>query len=134
MAKKKTEPVDSDDPIAHELALANEKIRKQEASIKGYKGQVAILQRRYHAPEPAPGETEQETGREEPPTEKVEPPAHFVGPWQQYCADCGDKNPDFKDETKCTACGMHLGSKDAAPKLKACPNCGGKDAEVLKGI
>jgi hypothetical protein len=72
-----------------------------------------------------------------PPTEehKEEEP-HFVGPWQQYCPTCGDKNPAFKDETICNpekgGCGMHLGAVAEVEKLIACPNCGGKHAARLK--
>jgi ribosomal protein S27AE len=57
---------------------------------------------------------------------------HYVGTWQQYCPDCGDKNPEFKDETICNpkkgGCGMHLGAAKDVEKLKACPNCGGQHA------
>jgi hypothetical protein len=56
---------------------------------------------------------------------------HYVGTWQQYCPDCGDKNPEFKDETECPDCHMHLGAKDQVEKLKACPNCGGHKAVEL---
>lgn len=56
---------------------------------------------------------------------------HFIGAWQKHCPTCGDKNPDFKDETKCDDCGMHLGAKEVAEKLKACPNCGGHRASKL---
>ena len=57
---------------------------------------------------------------------------HYIGAWQQYCPTCGDKNPDFKDETKCKDCGTHLGAVEIAEKLKACPNCGGHNAERIK--
>jgi Zn finger protein HypA/HybF involved in hydrogenase expression len=57
---------------------------------------------------------------------------HYIGKWQQYCPTCGDKNPDFKDEVECRTCKTHLGAKDVAEKLVACPNCGGKHADVIK--
>lgn len=53
---------------------------------------------------------------------------HYVGPWQQYCPTCGDKNPEFKDEVACDTCGANLGAAETATQLKACPNCGGKKA------
>jgi hypothetical protein len=57
---------------------------------------------------------------------------HYIGSWQRYCPTCGDQNPDFKDETTCDDCGVHLGAKEIAAKLKACPNCGGHSASVIK--
>jgi predicted RNA-binding Zn-ribbon protein involved in translation (DUF1610 family) len=57
---------------------------------------------------------------------------HYIGAWQHFCPTCGDPNPDFKDETICTDCGTHLGAKEVAEKLKACPNCGGHSAKVIK--
>ena len=57
---------------------------------------------------------------------------HFIGTWQHYCPTCGDANPDFKDETECSTCHTHLGAAATAEKLKACPNCGGKQAKRLK--
>ena len=56
---------------------------------------------------------------------------HYIGAWQQFCPTCGDKNPDFKDETECEDCHAHLGSKEVAEKLRACPNCGGHRAKKL---
>ena len=56
---------------------------------------------------------------------------HYIGAWQQFCPTCGDKNPDFKDETECEDCHAHLGSKEVAEKLNACPNCGGHQAKKL---
>jgi ribosomal protein S27AE len=69
---------------------------------------------------------------------KEEPPApapHYVGKWQKYCPTCGDANPEFKDETLCSTpgCGMHLGAVEDLPKIKACPNCGGKEAKTIEG-
>jgi hypothetical protein len=57
---------------------------------------------------------------------------HYIGSWQRYCPTCGDQNPDFKDETTCDGCGVHLGAKEVATKLKACPNCGGHSASMIK--
>jgi len=58
---------------------------------------------------------------------------HFVGKWQHYCthAGCEQENPDWKDETKCKDCGMHLGSVETAKSLARCPNCGGHSAKKL---
>lgn len=57
---------------------------------------------------------------------------HYIGAWQQYCPTCGDKNPEFKDEVECADCHTHLGAKELAVKLKACPNCGGTHAREIK--
>jgi len=57
---------------------------------------------------------------------------HYVGAWQQFCPTCGEKNPDFKDEVVCDDCGAHLGAREIAEKMKACPNCGGHKASVIK--
>ena len=56
---------------------------------------------------------------------------HYVGSWQKYCPTCGDKNPEFKDETVCKDCGTHLGSKKTVEKMVTCPHCGGKNAKPL---
>jgi len=57
---------------------------------------------------------------------------HFIGAWQRYCPTCGDQNPNFKDETECVTCHTRLGAREVAQKLKACPNCGGKNAKVIQ--
>lgn len=56
---------------------------------------------------------------------------HYIAEWQHYCPTCGDENPDFKDETICKDCGMHLGPMAYVEKLKVCPNCGGHNAKKL---
>jgi len=50
----------------------------------------------------------------------------------RFCPECGDENPDFKDEAWCVDCSRPLGAKDNLPKLKACPNCGSKSATSKK--
>jgi predicted RNA-binding Zn-ribbon protein involved in translation (DUF1610 family) len=72
---------------------------------------------------PKPSETSSETAKAE--TGTHESPTHFSA-WQQFCPECGDKNPNFKDEVHCTNCGMHLGSVENVAKLKVCPSCGVK--------
>jgi hypothetical protein len=57
--------------------------------------------------------------------------AHFVPAWDAYCAQCGEPNPDFKPEVRCKSCGRVLGSRQIAEKLKACPTCGGHEAEPI---
>jgi RNA polymerase subunit RPABC4/transcription elongation factor Spt4 len=103
-----------------------------ENSLKGYKGLAS--QKRI-----VPIDTNhdhQETSKDKlEESAKNLPEPHFIGKFQQYCPTCGDKNPEFKDETVCDpkqgGCGYHLGAKLEAEKLKACPNCGGTKATNL---
>jgi hypothetical protein len=83
---------------------------------------------------PSASTQEKQTSNPQPVDEHghTEGTPHYIGSWQQYCPTCGDRNPDFKDETKCDGCGVHLGAREVAEKLKACPNCGGHSASVIK--
>lgn len=69
-------------------------------------------------------------------TEHVEPkpdeklPKHYVKNWMANCPECGEKNPNFKDETACRKCGQHLGSVVTAEKLGNCPYCGSKEGAI----
>lgn len=110
---------------AAELTKLMQENRRLSKSIRGYKGLAARggLDHSQNIPD--------NTSKEERDTEKTPMPEHWVGPWQKYCTDCGGVNPDFKDETECQICGMHLGSREVAEKLKACPNCGSKKAKKL---
>jgi hypothetical protein len=58
---------------------------------------------------------------------------HLMHKWQHYCTglNCEGENPDFKDETQCEGCGMHLGSVDVATSLSRCPSCGGHKVKKL---
>lgn len=53
---------------------------------------------------------------------------HLMHKWQRFCTgpNCEGENPDFKDETQCDNCGMHLGSVEVATSLSRCPSCGSK--------
>lgn len=99
--------------------------RSQAKSIRGYKGLSSRggLDRVQENP--------LRTGHNYVEPVNTPTPEHWVGPWQKYCADCGGINPDFKDETECQDCHMHLGAVEVAEKLKACPNCGSKKAKKL---
>ena len=107
-----------------------EALRKENVTLKR---QVQAYKMREKLPKPP---TSQPPKQELPtPTSEEEKSPHFVGTWQQYCPTCGDKNPDFKDETICDpktgGCGMHLGAVAQVEKLKACPNCGKTHARRL---
>ena len=51
---------------------------------------------------------------------------HTWKAWQAACTDCGEKNPDYKPETKCDNCGGTLGTVEVAKKLDFCPHCAQK--------
>lgn len=51
---------------------------------------------------------------------------HTFKPWQAACSTCGEKNPEFKDETKCADCGQKWGSVETARKMDYCPGCAAK--------
>jgi hypothetical protein len=108
-------------PVYETLKNENAALKKQ---IAGYKMREIARNKRpvtdIPPTQPAPAE---EAHTEEKP--------HYVGSWQQWCPDCGEKNPAFKDETVCKTCGMHLGAAAEVEKLKACPNCGQKGARRL---
>ena len=111
---------------AKALAKANEKNSRLEKQIRGYKG---LLARRSV---PQNGNIPADTTTEAHKSEETSVKPHFVGHWQRYCPECGEQNPDFKDEIECEGCGMHLGAKEDAVKLKACPNCGSKKAKEIE--
>lgn len=121
------------DIVTKELAIANQTIRRLKGQIRGYQGLAARKTPEFRQDIPAIQPTEPAS------TVKTSEPTHFLGEWQHFCPNCGDEstalNPDFKDETICDpkkgGCGMHLGSMEAATKLKRCPSCGGKAATKL---
>jgi hypothetical protein len=49
---------------------------------------------------------------------------HTWKPWQAVCVECGEKNPEFKPETKCANCGTMTGAVEVAKKMDYCPECG----------
>jgi predicted RNA-binding Zn-ribbon protein involved in translation (DUF1610 family) len=78
-----------------------------------------------------------------PPEKKEEAKPHLVKAWfPRFCPDkdCElskqrgtHENPSFKDETKCTDCGLHLGAEENVKQnLAACPNCGGTKYDVMR--
>jgi DNA-directed RNA polymerase subunit RPC12/RpoP len=48
------------------------------------------------------------------------------------CPDCGVRNPNFKDETKCARCDMHLGAYEEAKALEKCPFCGASGKVLVR--
>lgn len=44
-------------------------------------------------------------------------------PWQAGCTTCGEKNPEYRAETKCVACNGTTGAVEVAKKLDFCPHC-----------
>ena len=108
-----------------ESKAAAEKYKKdaQAATARAGKEAKKVAASKTSTP-PAPPDPEADHGHE---TGKP----HYIGAWQRFCPTCGDENPDFKDETQCEDCGAHLGAKETAEKLKACPNCGGHKAKRI---
>jgi hypothetical protein len=102
--------------LKKEVQLA--KMREKKVSLKGGKQLAEQFEKKEEPPKP-----EEHTLDEKKP--------HYVGPWQRFCPTCGEQNPDFKDETECKDCHMHLGPVAYVEKLKACPNCGGHNAKKL---
>lgn len=51
---------------------------------------------------------------------------HSFKAWQAACTNCGEKNPDFKPETKCVNCNTITGAIEVAKKMDFCPGCGEK--------
>lgn len=116
----KPEKVESNEEKEEELA-------NLKAELENSKKTIETLEKETESKEPEPSKPSVEETRAH-----KEGIPHFIGAWQQYCPTCGDKNPDFKDETTCDSCGVHLGAKEVAEKLKACPNCGGHNASMIK--
>jgi Zn finger protein HypA/HybF involved in hydrogenase expression len=110
--------------LLKELHRREEEIRRLEKQIRGYKG-LAEREKGKVASEQPP-----ETKTEPPKTAETASPPHYVGSWQHYCPTCGGENENFKDETECVDCGMHLGAAADLKDLKACPNCGGHKAKL----
>jgi archaellum component FlaD/FlaE len=117
---------------ADEYARLLEEIKKRDKQIAAYKMREKNpkITQQPLTTEKKPSET-QEHKHEEHKEEETSKPPHFVGSWERFCPECGLENPEFKDETKCKDCSMHLGSAASVEKLKACPNCGGKHAVPL---
>jgi hypothetical protein len=116
------------------LTAELDKVKKEALDAK--KALEALRRKRENKkPEPPSTSTQEKETSNPPPTDEhghAEGQPHYIGSWQRYCPTCGDQNPEFKDETTCDGCGVHLGAKEVAEKLKACPNCGGHSASVIK--
>lgn len=114
---------------AKEYAIQNQKIRKLNKQIAGYKS----LEKRKKKNNIQ--ETNETTVDQEEKTPKSEFTTHHTVPWLKDCPECGGENPDFKDETECDkdqgGCGRHLGSKETVKKLNSCPFCGNKKVKEI---
>lgn len=106
-----------------DVARLNRETREKDKTIRGYKGLAS--RNKVELPEQK---------QEQPPKVQEEPkkPAHeeTLKPWQYSCPTCGEKNPDYKPETKCANCSGPLGSVEVAKKLDFCPHCGEKSKFV----
>jgi predicted RNA-binding Zn-ribbon protein involved in translation (DUF1610 family) len=123
------------DARAHDIAEITKRAEKAEKDLEALRKKRAKASNttptETDKPKPsAPGASNETEKHDKHGHEEGKP--HYIGAWQHFCPTCGDPNPDFKDETVCTDCGTHLGAKDVAEKLKACPNCGGHSAKVIK--
>jgi len=123
-------------PRPEKVEISEEELTSLKAELENSKKTIETLKKEENkkptkksAPEPKEPEPSKPSVEETHGHEEGKP--HYIGAWQQYCPTCGDKNPDFKDETQCEDCGAHLGAKETAEKLKACPNCGGHSAKKL---
>ena len=133
-------PVENKETIEGMEKRLNELITQAEARAAKAEKALELLKKKKEPkpilPPPVSTETKQPPTPPTPPDlhadhghEEGKP--HYIGAWQQFCPTCGDKNPNFKDETECEDCHTHLGSKEVAEKLRACPNCGGHRAKKL---
>jgi len=117
--------------LKKEAADAHAEVEKTKKEIQ------AAHAREMKAKKEATSKEEKQTSTLTPPPEPAsvhgheEGKPHYIGAWQKFYPTCGDPNPDFKDETECADCHTHLGAKEVAEKLKACPNCGGHNAKRL---
>lgn len=60
------------------------------------------------------------------------PHQHATHSYDKNCPQCGDKNPDYKDDqATCTDCGQPVGTPEEIEKgnVTTCPSCGGHEAE-----
>ena len=69
-----------------------------------------------------------------PPEPEAKGVEHARSITDQFCPECGDANPEFKDETECKECGRSLGAVETLSRVKQCPSCGasGKIAIMKK--
>lgn len=126
-------PVKPQKPVSP-AKTAQDKLKLELAKAKQwnvrYQKQIQNLKKKApkehtHQEEPTATTTEaSSTGKDRAPLENGNPRVHTIEWKPRNCPECAQPNMDFKDETKCAKCGLHLGSVDyAKSKLKACPNC-----------
>ncbi len=134
---------DVSESVEAKLARLEAAQSETEKKLKGFKGQLGVVRSQlglkgaYPAAdkpkEAASVESQAETSVKEAPT------LHFLRPFEKVCADCGEPNPMWKDETICRdkeggGCGMHLGALLELKKVKACPNCGATKFQALRKL
>jgi hypothetical protein len=118
-------------------ALQDSRPEEMYSDLKRTKKEAQMWKNKFEALSKSGGKGEvsavpdTKSGNNQPIAPPNEAPAHSFKFFQQYCTDCGEKNPEFKDETACKGCGMHLGAVEAAMRMKACPSCGAKDLKAL---
>ncbi len=59
---------------------------------------------------------------------------HYVKSYHQNCPECGEPNPEFKDETECSSCHKPLGGLETAQNLPGCPYCGGMKLTIKESV
>ena len=118
--------------LSKELRDLKKEFKKER---KGYLGQIARLQAKLDLMEnnPSPSEVESKSNKVELSSEVSATP-HYVGSWHKYCPDCGEVNPEFKDETFCVDCNIDIGAAERIADIKACPNCGKDHFKLKDGV
>ena len=129
MAQREAEtpPADSWAAVFAQIRKENEDLRTELAEVKSKRNKADKEYAQKH-PEPTK-EVEKEEKKEEAPSRP-----HFYAKWQKFCPECGEENPEFKDETLCDTpgCNFHMGAIDNLPNVKKCPQCGGHSAHKIK--
>lgn len=97
-----------------ELEVTKENLRKTQKSFQQFKSKHGGIESEIKAPE------EEKAPKE--PVKKEQ--THVWDPTIAHCTDCGEKNPDFKDETECSNCKHQLGAIATIKQVKHCPGCG----------
>ncbi len=119
--------------IYHEHALAVKEIKLKEKQIRALKAHIVKLSQK--SPLQDTVKLDENTEISEKTKEKSDEKVHFFH-WQAYCPECetdeAGKNPDFKDELRCSTCGMHLGSLENVKTMKRCPSCASTKYKKVK--
>jgi len=125
----KSEPKDI---TTEEFAKLNRQLRSKNREIGGYKGKITQLQAEIDNLKGLGEHNLTKQNPEEPTIQEQSP--HYVGTWHKYCPDCGEENPEFKDETYCIDCNIDIGAAERIADIKACPNCGKDHFKLKDGV